>query len=216
MSNKKVVALVSVTNVMAHVRRHVTLDDDLTARVVRTKKIPLEEARDHVLRSSTTIALRYSGGDERKAGMALIITNGRPNRLPQCAKLLRIFPDRVVRTAYEIKDELSYSNASLRLLCKLVSHTDQDVEGEATRVRAMLDELVMGTQSPRDEIRLFRRVLREVESGHLIESVVQGILGELEETNKAQNEEDEVRNEIYNRVFERDKPKTRKKKQGVS
>jgi hypothetical protein len=188
MSNRNKVALVSVNRVVAQVRRHVGIDETLITKIARKKVITREEARNRILSSITKTALQHSGGDEKKAGTALIIVNGKSNRLAQCAKLLRQHPPKVVRTAYEMKEELGHSSAPLRLLCQLLEHTDTDMEGESTRVRAMLDELGMSADSPRQEAALFHKVLKEVRKGRLIEAVVEEIIDEVEVRRKPGDE----------------------------
>lgn len=178
MSNS--VALVAVNRVVAQVRRHIEADPALVERVARKKGIAVTVAAREILVHAAEMALKYTKGDERKAGMALMITHGRVNRLPQCAALLRKFPSKTVRVAYGIKDELRISDASLRALCDLVESTDGDPEGEASRIKMVLEELGVYAQT-RKQMHYFHARLREgIGAGRLLETVAMEIIDDVE------------------------------------
>jgi len=193
------VAMVPVDRVVAKIRRHVEVSDKLAHKVAHRKNISVDVAKEELLTAATKVALKYARGNEKKAGMALIITGGKINRLPQCAKLLRIYDSKVVRVAYEIKEDLSVSSASLRAICDLVESTDGDPEGESSRIQAVLDELATQAISKKHQFYFHRRLRDEVRAGRLIEAVCDEILEEIVRLEREKAVEAAARSEIYER-----------------
>ncbi len=202
MSNPSV-ALVAVERVVVQVRRHVNVDDNLARKLSVRRKISIETAKEQLLFDAVKVALEYSKGDEKKAGMAMIITDGRINRIPQCAKLLRRYDSKIVRVAYEVKETLSVSMVSLRNLCELVRNSDGDPEGEASRIQVVMDELASRELTRKQKFFFYRRVREEVKAGRLIEAVVGEILDELDRREEANLKEGVARAEIYDRVYQK-------------
>lgn len=185
MSNS--VALVAVARVATAVENEVVLSQKMVDHLVENRGLSISEARTQVLHSAVSTALTLTKNDEVAARQALVIVRGRINRLPQCTKLLRKHDSNVVSTAYELKDELSVADTSLRTLCQLVEMTDGDLEGEASKLRGLLDEVAMKAVSNRQRWYFNNRIREALEAGRLIEAVEDEILDEL-----AQREEGEA------------------------
>ncbi len=170
------VALVAVNRVVQNIRSKITVNESLVARIVANNGLNLADAKTSVLINMAKKALALTHGDEKSAVTALVIIDGRVNRLPQCAKLLRKHTEPTVRAAYEMKDDLSFSDTSLRVLCKLVEKTDGDAEGEMNRLRDLLDMVAMGASSDRHQWYLCHIIEDRLEAGHMIESVEEEIM----------------------------------------
>ena len=168
-----------VRQVVESVKSVVEVDDQLVEKMATRKGVSTRVARLGIIASAAKRALALTKDDVGAATTALVVVNGKANRLPQCVKLLRKHGARTVRTAYELKDELMASNISLRHLCELVRTTDEDSEGEALKLRALLEEVAMKAVSKEQEYALHHRIEEMLDEGHLLETIEDKILGDL-------------------------------------
>lgn len=198
MSDK--VALVAVERVIAMVRREVVVSEELITYFAESKSSTREEAREKILSSAVRLALKHAGNNESVASSALVVVNGRQNRLPQCLKLMRKHRLHIVEAAYEIKSELAASNVSLRMLCEFLDHTDGDVEGEAYQLKGLLEEIAMKSYSREQEWALHARIKEELSAGRLVESIVDEILLEMERIDAEYEEMRLARSRAYRGV----------------
>jgi hypothetical protein len=170
------VALVAIERVKNRVRNEVHISESHAALLSRSRNVSVQVARDHLLSKAVEKALHFAKNDERVATTALVITAGRVNRLPQCTHLLRKHEERTVRTAYDIKDELAIASTSLRVLCQMLEHTDEDVAGEATRLRDLLEQIAISAVSDKQQWFFYHRIRQMLSEGHMIESIEDEIL----------------------------------------
>jgi hypothetical protein len=191
------VALVAVERVAQEVSNQISVNKPLVEKIATRMNISTEEAKKRVVESIARMALRMTDNNEEMAVTAIVVVDGRQNRLPQCARLLKRHPRDVVSVAYEIKSEMSVSTAPLRFLCQIMERTDADKEGEASRIQGLLDELAMKATSKKQEWAFHHRIREEVNAGRLIETVVEEILDEL--ANRAN--EDSTMSEAYNEAY---------------
>jgi len=177
MSNS--VALVTADTieiVVRTVRSKIQVHEHLINHFTNTRQMSRESAIERILTISARTALRLAKNDEAIASKALMIVGAKVNRLPQCTKLLRRHDSEVVALAYEMKDEISISDASLRMLCRFLEYTDLDIEGEVSKLRGLLEEVAMKAHSEKQEWYMHHRIEELLRQGHLIESIEDEIL----------------------------------------
>jgi hypothetical protein len=125
-------------------------DEVQISRVVEKVSGQVSRMEAAQLTKAVLSALRLTEGEEETAAAAVVITDGRPNRLRRCVELLQRFGREVTERAYHIHDHLLYSHCNLQDLCGWMlavqeyGWTDDGLadflEGIGERARSVLEE----------------------------------------------------------------------------
>jgi hypothetical protein len=193
----KKTTLAVVDRMVLSVSERITPNQEEVASVATSKGISLVEAEKRIIASAVQVALRHTNNDEKMATKALVIVNGRQNRLPQCVKLLQKHSEETVVAAYEIKSELAEANPSIRSLCDMMSCTDGDMEGEAFQLRGLLEEIGMNAISDEQEWAFHAQIVVALKNGRFVESVVEDILSQLKSDSEEYEEIRSARSRAY-------------------
>lgn len=168
---KKRLSTALVRRLVDEISDEIRPDEQVVRRFAEVKNLPEQVVRNRIVRSAVRRALHLTGGDENRAKTALTIVNGRQPRLPQCVKLLTRHREETVALAYEARGDCAVSSVSLSNLCRMLEHTDEDIDGEAGALIVALDEIAIRADSKRKEWFFHQLIVRRLRDGQMMEAI---------------------------------------------